>query len=525
MPPGRVRRRLVSMFALAVVLLTPAGANAFDTGPHSDITRDALTAEGFSSTAVDVAVVNNWFVDLYSNSSKIPQSGHAKTSVEIVGSLFGPRENWPEAVLTAANRTHFDASIWDVSNVLQGRGASGTACSARRRSCCGASTRLGRREPRAPGAHDDRDGPALAAGLLLALELDREAGRHRRRRHRLVAADRRADADVVRRARRTTRDKLNVYIGESTGHKDRPHGAWNTDGNKTMEHGVNKDWPGRAAATPTRTRPRTSRRASGCARCGRRSATRRCGIAIAAVRRPARSGQLDHDLKGALRIGMMTGHWQGQGEPCDPSFSLNICGSRNGLGGDLIGARNVIRDYFEDREQTGFRAHVRGADPAARAAESRTATCCRSRRAATCRRRRASCSCGSRRCGASGCDALGDPTPADRADIFTRATIAGQRFQSGEINGRDSFRFPLPYAPFTFIKAIPNGVAYRRAGDDDDGRDPHELVGVLGHRRRRLPADQSRPGGSCSTSASTTTSSAATATRTASRSTPRRSRA
>src|SRR5687767_13741735 len=107
------------LVAVVVCLLAPASAQAFDTGPHSDITRDALLAEGFGGTAADVAVVNNWFVDLYSNASKVPQSGHADTLVEIVGSLIGPRENWPQAVVTSATRTHFDSSIWDVANVAR----------------------------------------------------------------------------------------------------------------------------------------------------------------------------------------------------------------------------------------------------------------------------------------------------------------------------------------------------------------------------------------------------------------------
>ena len=44
--------------------------------------------------------------------------------------------------------------------------------------------------------------------------------------------------------------------------------------------------------------------------------------------------------------------------------------------------------------------------------------------------------------------------------MFGRATIAGQGFQSGEINGRDSFSFPLPYAPFGYIKAITVGQRF-----------------------------------------------------------------
>src|SRR3954469_1598428 len=92
---GRRLRAILSSAAVAC-LVAPAGADAFDTGPHSDITRDAMLAEGFGGTATDVAVVNNWFVDLYSNASKVPQSGHADTLVEIVGSLIGPGANWAQ---------------------------------------------------------------------------------------------------------------------------------------------------------------------------------------------------------------------------------------------------------------------------------------------------------------------------------------------------------------------------------------------------------------------------------------------
>jgi hypothetical protein len=36
-----------------------------------------MTAEGFGADAVGVAQVNNWFVDIYENGSKVPFSGHA----------------------------------------------------------------------------------------------------------------------------------------------------------------------------------------------------------------------------------------------------------------------------------------------------------------------------------------------------------------------------------------------------------------------------------------------------------------
>ncbi len=253
------------------------------------------------------------------------------------------------------------------------------------------------------------------------------------------------------------RDKLNVYIGESTGHEQRPHGAWNTDGNKTMATGVNKDWPGRAGYANAYT---TSY-----------FATRQWVQAIHAalgdealwqrvIRYANRGGgELDHDLKGALSIGMMTGHWQGQGEPCDPGFSLNICGSRNGLGGDLIGARSAVNSYFEDRDRTRFRGTFQGLIPLfGQPTPNGDLLPIASSQGMQATTRFVAMRVTSMK--GVGLRALGDPTPVDRADMYSRATIAGQSFQSGEINGRDSFSFPRPYAPFTFIKAIGVGGRY-----------------------------------------------------------------
>ena len=91
-----------------------------------------MTSEGFGRTAADVGVVSNWFVDLYSNSSKIPQSGHAKTSVEVLGSLFGPRENWPKAVLEGAGPHALRLLDLGRLRACTRRDASGSACRRRR---------------------------------------------------------------------------------------------------------------------------------------------------------------------------------------------------------------------------------------------------------------------------------------------------------------------------------------------------------------------------------------------------------
>ncbi len=117
--PWSPRSSALAVLTAITLLAAPDAAHAFDTGPHSDITRDALTAEGFGATARDVVVVNNWFVDLYSNSSKVPQSGHADTAVSVLGAFFENDEHWSKAVLDGATRMHFDSSLWDVSNVAK----------------------------------------------------------------------------------------------------------------------------------------------------------------------------------------------------------------------------------------------------------------------------------------------------------------------------------------------------------------------------------------------------------------------
>ncbi|MFN8173288.1 MAG: hypothetical protein U0R65_15670 [Candidatus Nanopelagicales bacterium] len=458
MRPTRQRVRLtrvVPLLAALVLLVLPASASAFDTGPHSDITRDALTSEGFGRTATDVAVVSNWFVDLYSNSSKIPQSGHAKTSVEILGSLFGPRENWPTAVLEGAGRMHFDSSIWDVYDVHQAQKE---------------WDRLQRATTQAIRSIKSSGGPNREAQLLVVIGLTLHALQDFYSHSNWIEETGVTGADGTDWSKLTmgrtptwfdvpqpTRDGLNVYIGESTGHKARPHGAWNTEGNTKMFKGVNKDWPGRpgydgaymTAYFATRQWVQALR-----------GVVADDALWTAIQRYANRKGTaLDHDLKYATKIGVMTGHWSGQGEPCDPSLSLNVCGSRNGLGGDLIGARNAIRDYF-DRDRTYFRGLFQSLIPLFGQQQPNgdlfpvSTSWFMQHQTRFVRARVTSMkSVGLLR-------SLGDPTLLDQADMFGRATVAGQGFQSGEINGRDSFSFPKPYAPFEYLKAITDGQRF-----------------------------------------------------------------
>jgi hypothetical protein len=56
-----------SSLAAGLFLGFAAVADAYDTGHHSDLTREAMADLGFSDTAIEVSQVENWLVDYYSN--------------------------------------------------------------------------------------------------------------------------------------------------------------------------------------------------------------------------------------------------------------------------------------------------------------------------------------------------------------------------------------------------------------------------------------------------------------------------
>jgi hypothetical protein len=101
--------------AAAALLATVSPAAAYYTGPHAEITADAMGAEGFGNHAIGVAQVNNWFPDLYENESQNPFSGHADKLTRLAaGALF--TESWSDEVVEAAERVHFDSSTPGLSN-------------------------------------------------------------------------------------------------------------------------------------------------------------------------------------------------------------------------------------------------------------------------------------------------------------------------------------------------------------------------------------------------------------------------
>jgi hypothetical protein len=463
--------RKAALLSCLLALAAADPAAAFDTGPHSDISRDALGAEGFGATAIDVTNVNNWFTDLYSNAKKIPHSGHSSFLKELIGGAFGAREHWPDAVVTGAVNMHFDSTFPSFGSP-QGIQAE----FARLNRATGALARE---------ARDRRDPLELLSVIGISLhELeDFYAHSNWTEPHDVPGADGPDWAALGEGETPTWYDvepnlvlAKSVYIGGTPGH-GRTHNRWNADGNRSLRTGVNKDWPGRPGYADSYIA------AYFAARQWIEGLRAWVGDDAfwARAQRYANTygGSLSHDLFGATWIGMYSGHWQGQGEPCNPEFSTLSCGAANGPGGWLLGLRQVNKAYFEGRPRTRFRKLFEQLIPrvAARDPGGETFPV-----PGTAELRRTTQFV---RLQVMSMDAigLGDPGPDD-ADMFARATIAGQRFLSAEINSHDHFSFKKPQAPFAFIKAVPAGAAFgepvtsmrvevrtssaRYAGTDDD---------------------------------------------------------
>ena len=147
---GRARRLTRAMLwpLVAAALFAGAGpAGAYYTGPHADITEDAMTAEGFGPNAVGVAQVNNWFVDFYENDG--PRTRSPATPTSRPGSAPGTllTESWSDELVEAAERGHFDSSTPGAGQHRRydprvGPAAAGRPGPCRARRCASARTRL-----------------------------------------------------------------------------------------------------------------------------------------------------------------------------------------------------------------------------------------------------------------------------------------------------------------------------------------------------------------------------------------------
>jgi hypothetical protein len=441
----------VAVVAIVALISIPA-AHAFDASAHFDLLRDALTAEGFGNTAIEVAQVTNWMEDYYEQASRNPYSGHGAWWLTSIGATLVPwgLEGWPDRVVSAADWLGFDGTVrYTIGGVERGAD-SGEMCDmewnrlaravktaaqgcARAGDAQGLLTVLGISshtlqdfyvhsnwvEPAGTASVDGCDGPGWAAlGTY---------GSHP------------TWFDVPLEVRRAAR----VYVGDG-GPGLRTHGSWNSDGNRNLATAMNKDWPGRpyyldayiTSYFATRQWVRAVR-----SWVGNEAAWQ------AAQRFSDRhASQLDHDLQGALSIQFNSGHWQGQGEPTG--------GDAPGPGGSLDDLMGAVAGYHAVPKTT-FRAGferlvtaVAAIDPPAgdvpvlSSADLQREVEFVALKVTHVR-------------DATPSYEIGVDPGVDEADFYSTANIAGQEFRSGMIHGYDTFDFALPNYPFTFIKAVP----------------------------------------------------------------------
>ena len=163
---------------LALAIASPA--LAYDTGPHSELTRDAMASEGFRNDAIGVAQVNNWFVDLYEQAGKNPYTGHGGFWKRLLTGAIRT-EHWRDDVIAAADRSHFDSSTTYLFNTA---GVTHEWDRLRRAVWTHRARGAGRERP-GQAADGARREPAPGPGLLHAHELDGAGGHARRRGARL----------------------------------------------------------------------------------------------------------------------------------------------------------------------------------------------------------------------------------------------------------------------------------------------------------------------------------------------------
>jgi hypothetical protein len=452
MVTGQRARLAIALTALLFAL--PSSAQAFDTGPHADMTRDALTAEGFNAASANIAAVNNWFTDYYSNPDENPFSGHASAWIGITR-LFNAlgrvtprgfrRESWPNSFVEGARRMHFDAekrseAMPDLS----------TTAGVERE-----WDRLENISRRVLDIAETRNDPlvVLAAIGMITHSLqdfythsnwvedpNPEFGRGGPGVARLGYGSHPTYFDVPPEVRRD----LHVYTGVEGIPRD--HGHWRSNGNTSLHEGLNKDSAGRpkfqeayvTAYFATRQWVRAMRIWLDNEPLWNRAMSM------------THTGALAHDMEGATEISKFLGHLDGGGEPCVPFRGDGLtCGPSTGKAGSITSAFIALGD-FHDRGPTPYRrafnqiigqGQFYPADvpeypdlPSTRTIQQFT----RFVKLEVINYR--------------GID-LGDPV--GDADIYANARIAGQAYTSTVINGEDSFAFPLPYGPFSWTRSIP----------------------------------------------------------------------
>lgn len=449
-----------ALVGVAAALLAGAGtAAAYDTGPHADLTRDALTSEGFGPAAADVGMVDNWFTDYYTNPDKNPYSGHASWIIGVTR-LGLARERWPNRWVEAARRMHFDAERRQVG-MADLSGTAGVEQEWQR------LMHLTRRWVQYAGRRQDPLLVMAVTGISLHAVQDfythsnwvedphPEDGRGGPGVASLGYGDHPTWFDVPPQVRATLVGNRAVYTGVKG--VPRTHSHWREDQNRSLYHGLNKDWPGRpkyeesyvTAYFASRQWIRAIRTWLGNEPLWRRAQTLPHTAALA------------HDVEGATEISRFSGHWQGGGEP-----SLPFTGSvRSGRAGSVVSLRLALGD-FHDRGPTPYRRafnEMIGAfaeypvPPPVMPDLPSTRTDQLLTRFVTLE--------------VLDYAGLGLGDPVGEADIYANARIRGQAYTSTIINDADSWTFPAVrpagplgafrpwgYHPFTWIRSVPAGL-------------------------------------------------------------------
>jgi hypothetical protein len=450
------------LVVVVAVLGLASPAQAFDAGPHTDMTRDALTAEGFGGTAADVGVVDNWFVDYYWNAKKNPFSGHAdvKRTLLALIQIFAI-EFWPQDAIDGTNHLHFDSSEEGFPDLSTTKGVDDEW-----------QRLLKVTRNQLQKARADQDPLAVMTVIGASLHGVQDFYAHTN----WVETTGEFNSvlgpgwDPAKYGSNPTyfdvpkTDRDNVPLFSAVTGIDRGHGGWASKDlsavKENEEGGANKDWPGRplyekAYVTSYFASRQWIRAAKGwLGDDALWSRTQRLGSPRA----------LKSDLTASHDISQYSGHWQGSGEPCDPSFSG--CGGRYGWAGSIFSLRSALKTYHENYTDALRASAARlkfesiapayygqpGGDPVPEPASS--ADIQRQTRfveLAVIRQR--------------GFDfALGDPGPDD-ADLYTSARIRNQQFLSTVFHDHDKFTFATtddpqpnkPYAPTTWIRSVPVG--------------------------------------------------------------------
>jgi hypothetical protein len=228
----------------------------------------------------------------------------------------------------------------------------------------------------------------------------------------------------------------------------RGHGHWRSHflprfppGRPTSEEALNKDWSGRpkyqeaylTAYFATRQWVRAMRTWLGNEPLWNR-----------AMSMPQTSA-LAHDITGAEEISQYSGHWQGGGEPCVRFIN---CSVRSGKAGSLSSLTVALRDFHAGPTSRYRRAFNQMIGEWALFGDIPDLPDPPSSRTIQALTRFAKLEVLAYR-GIS----LGDPV--GDAEIYANVRLRGQPSTSTIIDSADSFSFPRPYAPFTWIRSVP----------------------------------------------------------------------